>query len=549
MKRRHVINGMIFLLILISTNIFSQSIGTVRDVFSFGAKGDGITLDTKAIQAAIDDCHNSGGGKVYLHSGRFLSGTIYLKSRVTLYIENGATLLGSKQQKDFPITESKYPSYHGKYVTNRMLIYAEDAEDIAIEGNGTIDGCGDDFENLNQLSPLEDRPRIIHMRACRNVKIRDVKLYNSASWVQSYQSCIGLLIDGITVDSRENTDIEKARFADAPGRNTDGLDIVDCKNVRIANCYIYSGDDGICLKSLSRNDACRNITITGCVISTNASGIKLGTESAGGFEDITVSNCTVHDSRLGAIDIMSVDGAKIRRVLVSNIALRNIKGTAVFVRLGKRGRTHRENETTAVGSIRDISIQNVYGTAIGRYGCSITGIPEAAVENITLSNIRLTFEGGEGPLLFQNEPGKIVERLTVDNVPEVETKHPRGDMFGKLPAYGFYVRHANNITFDNVQTDYIEKDNRYPLVMDDVSDVTIDKFRAKASVDTPALIYLNNAQQVVVSASGCIGEVPALLQVSGNKTTGVSLFFNNMKNVKQKYIVKEPALLKQIEEK
>ncbi|GHU67695.1 exo-poly-alpha-D-galacturonosidase [Bacteroidia bacterium] len=459
---------------LIATTLFSQTTG-VWDVYSFGATGDGKTLDTKAIQTAIDQCAQAGGGKVYLHNGTFLSGTIYLQSNISLEIEAGAILLGSPQQSDYPVTKTKHPSYHGELLSNRMLIFAEEAENIAITGNGTIDGNGENFIGIDSLEALKERPRIIHLRACKNIKIKDITLRNSASWVQNYSICEDLLIDGITVDSRENNDIEKARFADAPGRNTDGLDIVDCRNVRIANCFINSGDDGICLKSLSRKEACRNITITNCVITTNASGIKLGTESVGGFQDINISNCSIYDCRLGGVDIMCVDGAQTERIVVSNITLRNIKGTAIFVRLGNRGRMHRNGETAATGSVKDISIQNIYGTKIGRYGCSITGIPTARVQNVVLENINLAFEGGNKPLWFQGEEGKAVQKLTIDNVPEVSTKHPRGDMFGQLPAYGFYVRHTDNIHFNNVQLRTMEADERPAVILADVTEATVEK--------------------------------------------------------------------------
>ncbi|KAA6351103.1 Endo-polygalacturonase [termite gut metagenome] len=537
--------AIVFSILIFTFSSFLSARGT-WDVYDYGAKGDGKTMDTQAIQAAIDNCYQSGGGKVCLYGGSFLSGTIYLKSHVSLYIENGATLLGSRHQKDYPVTASKYPSYHGTYLTNRMLIYAEDADNIVIEGNGTIDGQGEDFVDIDRLEALKERPRIIHLRKCKNIKIRDVTLCNSASWVQSYMLCENLFIDGITVDSRENVDLTKARFADAPGRNTDGLDLVDCRNVRVANCYINSGDDGICLKSFSRKEACRNITITNCVITTNASGIKIGTESVGGFQDITITNCTIYDTRLGGIDIMCVDGAKIERVLVSGITLRNINGTAIFVRLGNRGRMHRMDETPGIGSIKDILFQNIYGVGIERYGCSITGVPGIPVENVVLSNINLVFKGGDSPFLFQGEAEHFVKELSIDDVPDVPQKHPRGDMFGKLPAYGFYVRHANNIEFNGLRLDTAEKEKRPALVMDNVNSLTVNRLSAKASSDAPALIYLHDVQQADINQSSGISPVSVFLHVSGDNTKNITLSMNDFSNVKQKYVVKEPSLEKEI---
>lgn len=483
-------------LIIFSFNGFSIVQKSVWNVYDYGAKGDAKTLDTKAIQSTIDACYQSGGGKVYFPGGSFLSGTIYLKNNVTLYVENGATLIGSIYQKDYPVIPSKYPSYHGEFITNRMLIYAEDAENISIEGNGKIDGNGADFIGINELEALKDRPRMIHFRKCKNIKIKDITLCNSASWVQSYSMCEGLLIDGITVDSRENKDITKARFADVPGRNNDGLDLVDCRNARIANCFINSGDDGICLKSLSQKEGCRNIVITSCIITTNGSGIKIGTETVGAFQDITVTNCSIYDIRLGGIDVMCVDGARVERVLVSGITLRNINGTAIFVRLGNRGRMHLTDEQPRQGHISDISFQNIYGTNIDRYGCSITGIPGVPVENIVLKNINLTFKGGDSPFYFQGEEGNHVEEQTIETVPDIPKKHPRGDMFGKLPAYGFYVRHVKDIEFEGIHLNTLEDEKRPAFVADDVDKLKIWNFTAKIP-DHKQKYYFKNVRNLV----------------------------------------------------
>ncbi|GAB3261532.1 glycoside hydrolase family 28 protein [Larkinella harenae] len=487
----------VLLWLVITTTGLAQKPPGTWDVFQTGAKGDGKTMDTKAIQTAIDRCHAAGGGKVYLHNGTFLSGTIYLKSHVTLYVEAGAVLLGSANVNDFPSTASKYPAYLGELVTEKMFIYAEDARNISIAGRGTIDGRGDDF-NGPYLSPsFSGRPRILHFRNCEDVQIRGVTLRNSGSWVQFYQSCKNLVIDGITVDSRENKDIEKPRHADAKGRNTDGMDLVDCQLVRVSNCFINSGDDAICLKSLSPDEGCRDITITNCIVSSNASGIKIGTETSGFFEDITVQNCTVFDTRVDAISVMTVDGARIERINISNISVRNIKGAAIFVRLGARNRPYRKSAKVATGILKDVLIENVQGTRIGGYGCSITGIPGFPVENITLRQIRLTFEGSNKPLLSDDAkaiPGAIKPPAVNAEVLEKVEAYPRGEMFGRLPAYGFYIRHGKNITLDNLSLDYADEENRAAIVADDVDTLEIFGLKAKASPAVPERVQLKNVR-------------------------------------------------------
>ncbi len=305
--------------------------GTVPffNVRDYGAIGDGKTLNTKAIQNAIDDCHKNGGGKVYLHKGIFISGTIILKSNVTLYIEAGTILKASNNLEDFPIMPSRYPSYVGNFETNKMLIYAEDASNISIAGRGTIDGNGDHWVNGPYGIPsFSVRPRIIHLRGCENIKISDITLYNSASWVQSYQSCKNLVIDGITVNSRENKDIEKERFADARGRNTDGLDLLDCEKVRISNCYINSGDDAICLKSFSPDEGCRDITITNCVVSSNASGTMNSPEL---IRLVDTQRVIISESTPSApVPVfLSVYGKSDEIILLNNF-LKNAKQNVVF---------------------------------------------------------------------------------------------------------------------------------------------------------------------------------------------------------------------------
>lgn len=523
------------------------------DVFDFGAKGDSKTMDTKAIQKAIDACYAQGGGRVYLHSGTFLTGTIYLKSDVSLFIEAGAILLGSGNVQDYPSIPSKYPSYTGEFVTNKMMIYSENAENIAIEGTGKIDGRGDDF-NGPYLSPsFSGRPRIIHFRNCYNIKIRDITLYNAGSWVQAYQSCKNIVIDGITVDSRENKDIEKPRYADNPGRNTDGLDLIDCQVVRVTNCFINSGDDAICLKSLSPDEGCRDIIISNCVVSSNASGIKIGTETSGFFEDITIQNCTVYDTRNDAIGLMSVDGARMERIIVSNIVVRNIKGAAIFIRLGNRGRVYRKNGMPAKGSVQNIIVKDVIGTGVSGFGCSITGLPGRPVRNITLRNIRLKFDGGrklmstDGDKSLGSESEKIRDILNEINnpVPEREQDYPKGSMFGRLPAYGLYIRHAENILLENITLDFKEKDHRPALVCTDVDGIEINRFKGTGTSYTPSLIKYTDVKKALISNSGSQNKIPVLLGIYGN-SSNITLIHYPLDQSGKKSVWGSPSLKSEI---
>lgn len=468
MIRRHACRALLGLISLLAPATAQPAAGG-WDVFAHGAKGDGTTLDTAAIQAAIDACHAAGGGRVHLHRGTFRSGTLRLRSHVILHVEAGATLRASARLGDFPSSPSRHPSYDGEYVTGRMLLHAEDATGIGIEGRGTIDGGGDQWNEGPYGSPsFHFRPRLLHFAGCEDVQIRGVTFRNSASWTLSFLDCRDLVLEGFRLDSRENPDIEQPRFAAARGRNNDGVDLIDCQRVRIANASINSGDDAIVLKSLAPDGVCRDITITNCVVSSNASGIKIGTESAGAFEDIVVQNCTVFDTRGAGLAVLTVDGARVERVSFSNISLRNLKGAAIVVRLGARDRTYRKDARPKKGSLKDVMFTQIQGTRIGEAGNAITGIPGQAVENILLRDIHLEFTGGGA--------ADWAQRTVPENVkgyPGVNTLGPHH------PAYGFFLRHARNVTFENVRLTWAADDHRPALHCDAVDGLHVARLEAR----------------------------------------------------------------------
>lgn len=484
----------------------------VFNVFSFGAKGDGKTIDTDSIQAAIDHCHNSGGGKVYLQRGIFIITHINLKSFVTFEIEAGAVL------------RSAGISGH------RRMIIAEDQRDLTICGRGTIDGNSDYV--FSKTGPYkgeptsDDRPGLISLKSCNNVIVRDLTLYNSASWVSTYTACRNLLIDGITIDSRENKDIEKTRYADSPGRNSDGIDLVDSEKVRISNCFIYCGDDGIVLKSHSPELACRDITICNCVISTNASGIKTGTESAGAFEDITIQNCVVYDTRNEAIALLTADGARLERINISNITARNIKGAAIGIRLGSRNRLYLDNARLNTPVLKDIIIENIQGTRISTdYGCNITGLVDYPVENVILKNINLEFDGG----------GTVEDSYR--EIAENEKSYPSGRVFGRIPAYGFFLRHIRNITLDNIWLRFSSEDNRPAILCDDVESIDINGLKAAGTVKTPEIIRFVNTREAIIHNCSLSNKVPLFLSVSGIESVRINLVNNRLSNTGKNFSI------------
>jgi polygalacturonase len=405
----------------------------VRD---YGVSGDGRQLNTKALQRAVDACAAAGGGVVYFPPGRYLTGTVCLKSNVALHLETGAVLLGSTNLQDYPSTVPAFRSYTDNY-TEKSLIYGEKVDNVAIEGRGVIDGQGAAFKG-----PYRVRPYLIRIISSKNVSVTDVTIRDSPMWVQHYLDCDNVSIRGITVASRCN-------------QNNDGIDIDSSSQVRISDCDISSGDDAIVLKSTSARP-CRDVVITNCVLSTACNALKLGTESNGGFENVAISNCSIYDTRLAGIALEIVDGGLLDRVNVSNITMRNA-GCPIFVRLGNRARPFQDGMgKPGIGRLRNVMIGNVQATGANKVGCSITGLPGHPIENITLHHIRIEFTGGG------------TREDAESQVPENPDKYPEYAMFGVLPAYGLYCRHVRNITLDQLETRLASPDQRPVLVTDDV---------------------------------------------------------------------------------
>jgi polygalacturonase len=488
------------------------------NVTSYGARNDGRTPATRAVQSAIDDCSKSGGGTVWFPAGRYVSGTIYLKSNVSLFLDAGAVIEGSKNIGDYPVTISKIRSYTDNY-TCRSLIYAEDLENIAITGQGTIDGNGAFFKVENMVNDesirkkdeyafYKNRPYLVRVINCRKVLVRDVRLINSPMWVQHYLSCEDVNIDGITVNSRVN-------------HNNDGIDIDGCSNVRISDCNIISGDDAIVLKS-TFDRSCSNITVTNCVMSSNCNAFKLGTETNGGFQNVTLSNCTIYDTHLAGITLQMVDGGLLDRVTISDVVMDRV-GTAIFIRLGNRARPFMNGtKKPGMGQMRNIMINDIQADNVGQTGCAISGLPGYPAENISLTNISLNFEGG-------------VEVPDDFAVPENPDAYPEHNMFGTLPAYGFYCRHCRDVDFQNVTVGYKSPDKRSAIVCDDVENLVLNAFSAETEGVAPLIVFrgVSNGSVRLCDAPEGTG---TFLLLTGEPCSHISISGNDLSRAKKAFV-------------
>jgi polygalacturonase len=461
------------------------------DVRDYGAKGDGKTIDSEAINKAIDAAANAGGGTVYFPSGTYLSYSIHLKSHIALYLDQGCTILAAdfiaaNQQNYDEAEPNSAPPYQdfGHSHWHNSLIWGENLEDISILGTGTIYGKG-----LTRGTPRTAGmgDKTIALKLCHNVILKDFTI--------TYGGHFGILATGV-----DNLTIDNLKM----DTNRDGMDIDCCHNVHISNCSINSPwDDGICLKTsygLGYLRSTENVTIVNCQVSGFDRGtfingtymrdeykkvpdregptgrIKIGTETNAGFKNIAISNCVFNFCRGLALE--TVDGGDIEDVSISNITMRDVVNSPIFLRLGAR---LRAPSGTKPGMLHRVMISNmmVYN-ADSHFASIVAGVPGHPVEDVKLNNIRIYYRP------IDSAEAKIQKR-----VPEYENDYPEPERFKVLPAYGFFIRHAKNVELNNVQVSFMGKETRPPFVIDDVDGINFNNVKATNPDKVPVLQLKN----------------------------------------------------------
>jgi len=482
--------------ILLSGLFISSAILDAKDYNAslFGIKSNGTTLNTTSIQKAIDFVNENGGGRLVFYVGRYLTGTIHLKSNVTIQLEEGAILVGSLNPFDYEF-KSNWTA----------LIFAHDQRNIAITGKGVIDGRGFQVAtNLVELihngvvkDPLKydrpwegRRPMNIYFRGCSNVFISGITLKDPGSWNQTYDQCKNLKVDGITVDSKSYW-------------NNDGIDIVDCDSVSVTNSYFDAADDGICLKSHSPDFICQNVYIHNNTIRTSANGIKFGTASLGGFRNITIVKNLVYDTYRSAITFAAVDGGLVENIVVDSLRSINT-GNVIYLRIGERRAGKK-------GKMNNVKISNVYAEVPATkpdagYNyegpvedmprnispSSIVGMPDAIIQNVTIKNVEIHYPGGG-----KSEFAKVgLDEL--DKVPEMAASYPEFSQFKELPAWGFYVRHAKGVTFENVSLVCEKSDYRTAVVLDDAPGTRVKTLKVSEPGKRKAPVYSRNSPDLII---------------------------------------------------
>lgn len=480
------------------------------NVRNYGAVGDGKHVDSPAIDKAIQAASAAGGGTVYIPAGTYLSGSIHLTNNIHLFLDAGAVILGDKWNSETydptePYTLGAYQDGGHSFFHN-SLIWGEGLTNVSITGHGMIHGGGlttwegklDEKIGFNQKPPFPTDTGGVHaankaiaLKLCRNVLIRDVTIFHGGWFAMLVTACDNVTIDNVTIDT-----------------NRDGMDLDCCRNVMVSNCRVNSPiDDGICPKSthvLGTPRITENLTIVNCQVSGFEEGtlldgtmtpakngfgrIKFGTESSGGFRNVTVANCTFRSCHGLALE--EVDGGILENFTINNLTMMDVRDYAIYITAGKRNRT--PNLTTN-SRIRNILISNVIVDGVDKMsGIQIMGLPEQPIEGVRLENIRLLSKGGGTTNDAAIQPK------------ELGTGYPEPGIIGTLPAYGIFARHVRNLELANIRLSFQTMDMRPAASFVDIDGLEIDSLKPQVAEGVRAAIFSADVRDVTIRNSPAV---------------------------------------------
>ncbi|MFR9650595.1 MAG: glycosyl hydrolase family 28 protein [Rikenellaceae bacterium] len=442
-------------LLLLTLALFSLCVAEARiyDIAELGAKNDGVTNNTQIIQQAIDNCSAAGGGTVLLTGGgSYMCGTIYLKSFVTIQVDNGTTLLASPNIKDYG-TDTHKIMYIDETSKDRCFIYADGAESIALVGHGTINGNGSE----KNFSRKGYRPLLMRLKDCDKITITDLTLRDPAAWTTAFLYCNDISIRGIRISSRVNF-------------NGDGLDFDGCTNVRVSDSDFDNSDDCICLQTSRDDKPCRNVVVTNCTFKTKWAGIRIGLLSRGEISSVTVTNCTFNDIDDSGLKIQQNEGGCMSDMVFSNLVMKNVPRPIFMTFCKQRACVDMPKEPLdELQYMKRFSFTNfiVNNEELDKNSViMISGIPGYRIEDIYMNNI-----------FFKVSGGGTKEDASRKDVPEfVAPAMKRWPEFyvldGAAPAYGLYLRHIDGIDISDVKIELSGDDARPMMKCDDVLNMT-----------------------------------------------------------------------------
>ncbi len=505
---------------------YAAKADSALDVRDFGAKGDGTSKDTNALQSAIDKA-SAAGGTVLIPPGNYPSGTLHLRSNITLRIEKGARLMFSPDDADFdayeglpyhlaaspdkresrPATAASTPEVRRRLAAppayddtetsyaHYALLSGDGVRNVSIEGSGEIDGN----------RPKRGGPKPIAFKNSEWISIRGITIRNAPNY-------------NISLMGTDHVEVEGVKLLNG---FADGIDPDNCHFVRITNSYIDSWDDAICPKAsfaLGKRRGTEHLVVANCILRTNSNNFKFGTESEGDFKNVSVTNCVMlrRDSGrrpLSGISIESVDGANVDGVVISNVSMEDVLAP-IFIRLGTRARAM---ENPAPGTVKNVSIRNVTATGVS-LASSITGVAGGRVQDVSIDGLNVTVEGGGA-----------VRGL---DVPEVEAKYPESNMFGEFPSSAVYGRHVDGLTLHNIKVHALQPDPRPAVVMDDVTRLDVSDFESTNVPPDQPLLLFRNVVGALLYGNRLSSPAAAFLKVAGPNSADIALRANDFTTVK-----------------
>ncbi|HEX4032122.1 MAG TPA: glycosyl hydrolase family 28 protein [Terracidiphilus sp.] len=504
-----------------------------KNIVDYGARAGGKKLSTEAIHRAIADVSQDGGGTVLVPAGTFLTGRVELLSNVTLYLESGATLLGSQSLNDY---EGSGAGDH-----ERHLIFARNTEAVGIAGPGRIDGQGPSFWELSDKLPKPQdqqwaavashklKPKqsghpspMIYFMNCRSVRIQDVRLENSPGWTLHAFNCDDVNIQGISIDNPID------------GPNTDGIDLTGCQNVTVSNCSIHTGDDAICLKSDNRYGAeprlVSNVKVTNCSLTTCCNGFKVGTSSEGGVENIAFSNSVVYspdvpdpERVISGVALEVIDGGWIDGVEVTGIQMQRTR-SPIFIRLGSR----KSPQDPLHQGLRNVSFTDIHATDVLMPSC-ISGLPGMEVQNVTFTNLHTS-----------NVLASRAEWVG-RSIPEKPSAYPEVWMFGMLPASGMYARHVRGLHLSGVDFSAPAGEARPALILDDVSNAEIARLSSTPVNGSMPVVQLIGCRDVQILNSASPRGTKVYLEVAGSNSSGIALSGDDLSGARKAFETSDGA--------
>lgn len=441
-----------FIILFMSTLALKAQTYNVKD---FGAVNDGETLNTRAIQNAIDACNKNGGGRVELSGGgKYMTGTLYLKDNVTLYVGNGTVLLGSPNYEDYT-TDTYKNMYKKEPHMNRCLIFAKDAKSIAIEGYGTIDGNG------YKSNFSKGRPMLLRFLNCEDIHVNNISLINPAAWTSAWLYCNNISVSGITILSRVNN-------------NGDGLDFDGCTNVRVTNSNFDNSDDSICLQASQPDKPCKNVTVNNCIFSTKWGGMRIGLLSRGNIESVTVTNCVFRDIQDSGLKIQQNEGGEMKNMVFSNLVMENVPRPIFMTFCQQRASVETpEGEYESLNRMHNFLFSNiVVDNSKGDKNSAffITGFPNHYIEDVTIRDVQFVVSGGG----TEEDSKRQVKEYTLE---VLNGWWPEFSRVGTLPASGVYARHIDGLTLQNISIKTIRADARKAVVFNDVKNKSVSNIK------------------------------------------------------------------------